>query len=97
MAYVIYLSLFCPLVLYECITLQKTQGRISSKVWNTIEFSGSSFIHLNFFLCKHNGNRNILSDFTCFVTVFDTPHETATNTACQLSDHGILLIVFIIK
>ena len=29
--------------------------------------------------------------------VFDTPHKTATNSACQLSDHGILFIFFIIN
>jgi len=31
------------------------------------------------------------------VSVFDTPHETATNSACQFSDHGILFIFFIIN
>ena len=29
-----------------------------------------TFYQLNYFLCKHNGNSNALSDFTCFVSVF---------------------------
>jgi hypothetical protein len=47
-----------------------------------------------FFMCKHNRNTNVLSDFTCFVCVFDTPYETATNSACHLSDHGKLIVFY---
>ena len=28
------------------------------------------------------------------MSVFDTPYETATNSGCQLSDHGILIVFY---